>query len=170
MLKIHKKIITEIVEEKKKDARALAILLFGSVARGTAHKESDVDIEIIYEGGKYKDTYEFRYGIKVDFEFWSKKKLLNRVKKYPFLSYPYLEEKILYDPQGIAKKIKQNLKRYFKKNPKAKKIWEEWLKDYLKLKKKGVKRTDKEIIKSCKDFYDKLEIQFSKEHKVTRDF
>lgn len=170
MLSIHKKIIKEVIKEKKKDPKVVSILLYGSITRGTFHKDSDVDIEIIYEGGKYKDTCEFRYGIKVDFEFWPKKKLLNRIKKYPYLSYPYLEEKILFDPGGIAKEIKQTLKRYFKENPEAKKAWEEWLKKYLELKRKRIQRTDKEKIKSCNDFYDQLEIKFSKEHKVTRDF
>ena len=170
ILSVHKKIIQEVIEEKKKDPKVVSILLYGSIARGTAHKDSDVDIEIIYDGGKYKDSHEYRYGIKVDFEFWPKKKLLNRIKKYPFLSYPYLEEKILFDQQGIAKEIKQTLTKYFKENPEAKKAWEKWLKEYLELKRKRIQRTDEEKIKSCKDFYDQLEIKFLKEHKVTRDF
>ena len=170
MLKIHKKIIKEAVDEKKKDPKVVSILLFGSLARGTAHKKSDVDIEIIYDGGRYRDISEKRYGIKVDFEFWPKNKLLKRIEKYPFLSYPYLEEKILYDPTGFAKEIKDKLRAYFKKNPAALREWKKWTKKYLEFKKKGIERADMEKIKECKDFYDKLEIKFSKEHKVTRGF
>jgi len=170
MLSIHKKIIKEVIEEKKKDPKVVSILLYGSIARGTAHKGSDVDIEIIYDGGRYRDTHEYRYGIKVDLEFWPKKKLLGRIKNYPFLSYPYLEEKILFDPHGVAKGIKKTLTKYFKENPEARKAWEKWLKWYLSFKRKGIERTDEEKIKSCNEFYDKLEIKFSKEQKVTRDF
>lgn len=63
MLSIHKKIIQEVIEEMKKYPKVVSILLYGSIARRTAHKDSDIDIEIIYDGGRYKDTHEYRYGI-----------------------------------------------------------------------------------------------------------
>ena len=170
MLKVHNKIIKEIVEENKKDSKVVSILLYGNLARAVANKNSDVDIEIVYEGGKYKDISKKRYGIKVDLEYWPKKKLLDRIEKYPFLSYPYLEEKILYDPKVVMKKIKYKLNKYFKDNPEVLKEWKNWLKEYLSLKNKWIKRTEKERPKSCKEFYDKLEIKFSKEHKITRKF
>ena len=54
MLKVHNKIIKEIVEENKKDSKVVSILLYGSLARGVANKNSDVDIEIVYEGVNIK--------------------------------------------------------------------------------------------------------------------
>ena len=170
MLPVHKRIIKEVLREKKKESNVVSILLYGSLARGTATKKSDVDIEIIHSGSKYKDTHKYRYGIKVDFEYWPEKKLAKRIGNYPFLSYPYLEEKILYDPNGFAKNIKKQLEGYFKKNPEAMIEWKKWTKEYLEFKKKGIKRTNKEKVRSCKEFYDKLEIKFSKNHKVTRNF
>lgn len=170
MLPIYNKIIKEIIREKSKNPKVKSILLYGSLARGTSNKESDVDIEISHSGNKYKDIHEYRYGIKVDYEYWPERKLAKRIAKYPFLSYPYLEEKILYDPTGVAKKNKKQLKSYFNKNPKVKKEWNKWTKEYLEFKKKKIKRTNREKIKSCKEFYDKLEIKFSNNHKITRDF
>ncbi len=170
MLKIHKKIIKEIINEKKKDPKVVSILLYGSLARGKGHKKSDVDIEIVHSGKRYKDITEKRYGIKVDLEYWPENKLLSKVERHPFLSYPYLEEKILYDPKGVAEKIKTKLRIYFKKHPEVKKEWQKWLKQYLQLKKRRIKTTNKQRIKSCKKFYDELEIKFSKKHKITRNF
>lgn len=109
-----------MLNEKKKCPNIVSILLYGSIARGTASKDSDVDIEIIYNKGVYKSKEEYYHGIKVDFEYWPKQKLLNRIKNYPFLSYPYLEEKILYDPSGFAKDIKNILKGTLKKTKKQK--------------------------------------------------
>ncbi|MFW5705302.1 MAG: hypothetical protein ACOCXG_05690 [Nanoarchaeota archaeon] len=86
------------------------------------------------------------------------------------MSYPYVEEKILYDPTGIAKSLIDFLKRYFQDNEEVLKVWQNWTKEYLEFKKKGINRTDEEIINSCNSFYDSLEIKFSKKHKVTRDF
>jgi len=73
------------------------------------------------------------------------------LKKQPYLCYPYLSEKILYDPKGFAKKIKLQIREYFKKNPKAKKLWQDWEKDYAKKKKQGKK------IKPVEVFYKELE-------------
>lgn len=170
MLIIHQKIIKEELAELKKDPNVVSVLLYGSLARGTANKNSDVDIEIVYNNGKYKDTHHFRYKIKVDNEYWPKQMLSERIEKYPFLSYPYLEEKILYDPTGFAKNIQTRLKKYFKENPDTLREWKKWTEEYLEFKKKGIRRTNKEKIRSCKEFYDQMEIKFSNSHKVTRNF
>lgn len=170
MQELHKRIIKEILNEKKKDRKVISILLFGSLARGTATKKSDIDIEIIYDGGEYKEISEYRNRVKVDFEIWPKKKLKERIENYSYLSYPYLEEKILYDPQGFAKNIKSKLKKYFEKNKEARNAWKNWTEEYLKFKNGKIKEKDKEKIKSCKAFYDELELKFSREHKITRDF
>jgi hypothetical protein len=108
--------------------------------------------------------------VKVDIEFWPKNKLTKRIEKYPYLSYPYVEEKILYDSEDFAKNIQKRLKLYFKKNPEISKEWKKWLKAYLTAKNKGIKRTDKEKVEECKEFYDRLELKFSKEGKITRNF
>ena len=170
MLKLHNKIIKEVINEKKKDPKVISLLLYGSLARGTAHKESDVDIEVVYDCERYKDVSERRYGVKVDFEIWPKKKLIKRIENYPFLSYPYLEEKILYDPTGFAESIKKRLKTYFSRHPDALKAWKDWTKKYLMFKKKKNKMKDADKIREAKRFYDELEIRFSEKHKVTRNF
>jgi len=122
----HQKIIKEIIKEKKKDPKVISILLYGSFAKGTFHKKSDIDIEIIYKSKNYKTSHEIIEGIKIDYEFWPKEKLLNKLKKYPFLCYPYLSEKILYDPKNFAKKLKNKIKTYFKRNQKIGKTWKDW--------------------------------------------
>lgn len=163
--KLRQRIIKEIVDEKKKDPKVVSILLFGSMARGTHTESSDIDIEIIYdEGTKRIEVKEKRHGIDVDFEIWPKDKFIERIEKYPFLSYPYMEEKILFDPTGIVKEFKMKLKKYFEEHEEILKIWEKWKKVYLENKKYGKKQ------KSVKEFYDDLEIRFSKDHIVTRNF
>ncbi|MFW5705301.1 MAG: nucleotidyltransferase domain-containing protein [Nanoarchaeota archaeon] len=93
MLDVHKTIIDKVVEMKSKDSKVVAILLFGSVARGTATKNSDIDIEIIYDDGNYDDYCEFIDGIKVDYKIWPKNKFSNRIKKYPFCHIHMLKKK-----------------------------------------------------------------------------
>ncbi len=161
-LKFHRKIVKEVVEEYKKKPDTVAILLFGSLARRKAHNKSDVDIEVIHTGSKYKMIETKRYGIKLDIEMWPKKKLLERLKKKPYTCYPYMEEKILYDPFSFAKQYKKNVKKYFKSNKEVLKIWKEWTKNYLEEKKTGIKRTDKQKVNACNEFYKYLEKRFGK--------
>ena len=165
MTEVHQKIVNEIVEEHKKDKSTLAITLFGSLARGEEREDSDVDIEIISESAKkWELLKDKKYGIDVDLVICPKKHLLHQVKKYPYLCYDYLSEKIIYDPKRFMKDLKKKLKGYFDKHPEVVKFWENKLKIMKENKAKG--QDPKDAIKS----YDEAEILFSDEHKVTRDF
>lgn len=162
---IHQKIVNEIIDEQKKDPSVIVINIFGSLAQGLERLESDVDIEIVSTKAKeWKLIKQEKYGIKIDFEIWPKDKLLERIKKYPFLSYVFLKEKIVYDPGNFMKKINNQLKKYFDQNPKIAEFWEKKYKAMKKAKEEGEQPED--LIK----VYDEAEIRFSKKHKVTRDF
>ena len=165
MAKIHKKIINEIVEEQKKNSKVIAINLFGSVAEGKERSDSDVDIEIIInEGKEWNWIKQNKYGVHIDFVKCSKNHLLHQIEKYPYLCYDYLSEKIIYDPKGFMKDLKEKLKGYFDKHPEVVEFWEKKLKIMKENKAKG--QDPKDAIKS----YDEAEILFSDEHKITRDF
>jgi len=162
---IQQKIVDEIIEEQKKDPSVIAINIFGSVTLGLERPDSDVDIEIISaKAKKWQLIKKERYGIKIDFEIWPKDKLLERIEKYPFLSYVFLEEKIVYDPEGFMKKIINKLKRYFDKHPEVVEFWEQKYKTMREAKNKG-KQPENPL-----KVYDEAEIKFSAEHKVTRNF
>lgn len=156
MLKIHKKIIKEVVEKNKTNPKIIAILLFGSLAKGTANNKSDVDIEIIYTGNKWKEANEHINGIKVDYEYWPYKQLIKKLDNSPYLCYPYTYEKVLYDKNNFAKKLKLRVKRYFRENKEIETFWGKWEKEYLINKKRGKK------IKDVNIFYKELKKKFSK--------
>ncbi|MBD3313465.1 hypothetical protein GF345_03415, partial [Candidatus Woesearchaeota archaeon] len=115
---IQQKIADEIIEEQKKDGSVVAINIFGSVALGLERPDSDVDIEIISsKAEEWQLIKKERYGIKIDLEIWPKDKLLERIEDYPFLSYVFLKEKTVYDPEGFMKGIMDILRKYFDKHP-----------------------------------------------------
>jgi len=134
---VHQKIVREIVEEQKKDPSVIAITLFGSLARGEERSDSDVDIEVISKKAKKWELKqdERRYGIKIDFQITPKDKLIRNIKKYPYLCYDYLTEKILYDPEDFMKGIRKGLKGYFDKHPEVISFWEKKLKIMKKIRK-----------------------------------
>lgn len=165
MTEVHQKIVNEIVNKHKKDKSVVAITLFGSLAREEERPDSDIDIEIISESAKkWKLLKKKKYGIEIDLVICPKKHLFHQMKKYPYLCYDYLSEKVIYDPKGFMKEVKRKLKGYFDKHPEVVKFWKKKLKIMRKNKAKG--RDPKDAIKS----YDEAETLFSNEHKVTRDF
>jgi len=165
MPKVHQKIVQEILEKQKKDKSVIAITLFGSMARDEEKPNSDIDILVVSKKAKKWELLNTkRYGIKIDFEICPLKNLYHQIEKYPFLSYDYLSQKIIYDPEEIIKNIKKELKVYFDKHPEVVHFWEKKLKIMRENKSKG--KDSKDAVKS----YDEAEILFSDVHKITRNF
>ena len=165
MTRIHKRIVDEIIEEQKKNSKVITINLFGSVAEGNERPDSDVDIEIIInEGKEWKWFKQNKYGIHIDFVRCSKNHLLYQIEKYPYLCYGYLDEKVIYDPEGFMKEVKKKIGNYMNKHSEVVRFWENKLKIMKKNKAKG--QDPKHAIKS----FDGAEILFSDEHRVTRDW
>jgi len=154
MNKIQKRILQEIVKEQRKDKKVIGVLLFGSLARGTEHASSDIDIEIIHAGERYQTKKEIKCGVPIDYELTPIHQLLKRLEKTPYLTYPYLGEKILYDRTGELRTIKNTIQKHFAKNRNTLIFWQQWEKKYLKAKKQG-----KKII-SVETFYSLLKKKF----------
>lgn len=165
MTKTHEKIVNEIVDKYKKKESTVAITLFGSLARNEEREDSDVDIEIISENEKeWKLLKDKKYGIDIDLVICPKKHLLYQVKKYPYLCYDYLDEKIIYDPDKFILEIKSELELYFDKHPEVVSFWKE--KHKIMKENKAKEQDPKNAVKT----YDDAEILFSKEHRITRNF
>tara|TARA_Y100000310_G_scaffold183659_1_gene183788 strand:- start:46 stop:552 length:507 start_codon:yes stop_codon:yes gene_type:complete len=162
---IHKRIVDEIIEEQKKNSKVIAINLFGSVAEGKERSDSDVDIEIIInEGKEWNWIKQKKYGVYIDFVKCSKNHLLHQIENYPYLCYGYLDEKVIYDPEGFMVEVKKKVKSYMNQHPKVVKFWENKLRIMKKNKAKG--QDPKDAIKS----FDEAEILFSTKNKLTRDW
>ncbi len=161
---LHQKILREIVEEKRKDPSVVAISVFGSVARGEEKEDSDIDLEIVSTEEKgWRIFQKEREGISVTYEMWPEQKFLERVRQYPFLSYCYVKEKIVYDPKQILQGVVNQLRIYFSKHPEVVQFWEDKYKEIREAKSRRVSI-------SPIDVYDEAEIEFSGSHSVTRDF
>ncbi len=165
MPEIHRRIVREIIEEEKIKPGIIAINVFGSLAKGNEKLNSDIDIQIVSKCATiWSLENKDRYGIKIDFEIYPMRKLKERVEKYPFLCYIYLDSKTVYDPADFMREILEDINKYFKDNPKVLKFWVEKQKIKEDLKKKGL---GEGFTVKC---YDEAEILFSGEHRVTRDF
>ncbi len=97
-----------IVEELGKDARVLAILLFGSTAKGSWGEESDLDLLVITDGDVelYDETLglSLRYSVPIEAVFLSLNDLLMHISLRSTLMLGVLEGySVLLDRVGIGR-------------------------------------------------------------------
>lgn len=95
-----------IADELSRDLRVLAAVLFGSVAKGKAGEESDLDLLIITEGGiELNDelyALAFKYDIPIEATFMSFEELLSHIQaKTTFLLGVLEGYEVLHDRAGI---------------------------------------------------------------------
>jgi len=151
----HEKIVNSLVKKYKADKNVVGIYIFGSLAKGTAHEKSDVDIELIFMEAKkpYELKKKIIEGISIDLSCYRLDQFEKDFSKDYFLHYAVIDYKIIYDPKGILRKHLPKVKRYFKEHPDTLKFWKEketkW-KEYKKLGKKGKTETYFEIMKELK--------------------
>ncbi len=96
-----------IAWELGRDDRILAIILFGSVAKGLSSSESDLDLLIITKSGEelYDEVYEmsFKYDIPIEAIFLSLDGFLAHITQRTTLILGVLEGyEVLHDQVGLA--------------------------------------------------------------------
>lgn len=149
------RILSKKSGELKKDSNVLGFYLIGSMARGTATKNSDIDIEVIYSSRKsYKLKDEFIEGTKIGLGLDSLNGFIEECEEHPENAYILLNSKILYDPKGVIFRYTKKVKAFFKMNPEILKYWEENYAEYQRLKK--AKKSRKTYFDAVKELNKKI--------------
>lgn len=96
-----------IAGELGRDEKVLAVVLFGSVAKGTSSEESDVDLLVITDGDVelYDEVYElsFKYAVPLEAIFVSFDDFLLHARLRSTLLLGVIEAyDVLYDRVGVA--------------------------------------------------------------------
>ena len=78
-------------------------MLIGSVARGDAYPESDLDFYILLEDGQKKFHSEMREDILVEYKSADFNQIQINFKNNPMELYSFLEGKTLFDKSGELK-------------------------------------------------------------------
>jgi hypothetical protein len=121
----HDVVLEKLHRESRNNPNALGFLLIGSVAKRTHTAKSDLDTITILVAGKpssgiYKTNVD---GIHVDGIYFTYDVLVESIIKVPYLLYPLVNSKILYDPENIIKPLVEQVEKYFKENPEIEKEW-----------------------------------------------
>ncbi|GMR68779.1 MULTISPECIES: nucleotidyltransferase domain-containing protein [Bacillus] len=104
----HKKLVKTIVAEILSIDKITGCMLIGSVARGDAYPDSDLDFYILLEDGQKKKFHsETREDILVEYKSADFNLIQVNFKNNPMELYSFLEGEILFDKSGELKKLKE---------------------------------------------------------------
>ncbi|PFV82367.1 DNA polymerase subunit beta [Bacillus sp. AFS059628] len=104
----HKKLVQTIVAEILSIDKVIGCMLIGSVARGDAYPDSDLDLYFLLEDGQKKKFHsETREDILVEYKYADVNQILVNFKNNPMELYSFLEGEILFDKSGELKKLKE---------------------------------------------------------------
>ncbi|PRT04637.1 DNA polymerase subunit beta [Bacillus wiedmannii] len=104
----HKKLAQTIVAEILSIDKVNGCMLIGSVVRGDAYPDSDLDFYILLEEGQKKKFHsETREDILVEYKSADFNQIQVNFKNNPMELYSFLEGKILFDKSGELKKLKE---------------------------------------------------------------
>lgn len=134
----HEKILEQLLEKAKSDPNTLGFLVFGSVASGTHHQKSDIDVITVLRKQKPSAGLENTEvdGIKVGNLFFTDEILTQSINTVPYLLHPLGNAKLLFDREKTIKPLLKQIKDYFDENPE---IENEWNRYYKQLKEEKIK-------------------------------
>ena len=126
----HERILEQLLLKAKNDHNIVGFLVFGSVATGTNHEKSDIDVITIFRKQKpssgIKNTVTD--GIKIGNVFFTHEILTRSVKTVPYLLHPLGNAKLLFDRENMIEPLLKEIKDYFNENPELENAWSRYYK------------------------------------------
>ncbi len=122
----HIRVLGGLLEEAKKDPNTLGYMVIGSVARGTHHEKSDIDVITVLRSHKPSWGIDKMNvdGLVVDSLYMTQEVVKRSVDTVPYLLHTLVDAKLLYDREGAVEPLLEEIREYFDDNPE---IGEEWV-------------------------------------------
>lgn len=124
----HDELLEKLVAEAENDPNTLGFLVFGSVAIGTQHEDSDIDVITALRKNKPASgiSNTMRDGIKVGNIFFTYDVLVHSVETVPYLLHPLGEAKLLFDRESTIEPLLERIMAYFVDHPEMVAEWDEY--------------------------------------------
>ncbi len=122
----HIRVLGELLDEAKRDPNTLGYMVIGSVARGTHHEKSDIDVITVLRSHKPSWGIDKMNvdGLVVDSLYMTQEVVKRSVDTVPYLLHTLVDAKLLYDREGAVEPLLEEIREYFDDNPE---IGEEWV-------------------------------------------
>jgi len=154
----HDQILEQLLLKAKSNSNTLGFLVFGSVASGTNHEKSDIDVITILRKHEPSSGLENTViqGIKVGNIFFTYDVLSHSVNTVPYLLHIVSNAKLLFDRENTIRPLLDKINDYFVENPEIVDEWNRYYKQLREEKKQfGYEKTT--II----DVWNELETRYS---------
>jgi Nucleotidyltransferase domain len=108
--RLHEAVLEKVLAVHRADAGVLGVLLCGSLARGTAREDSDIDLLLVLADDEAKRSYRKHYGsIVVEQNArtpadWIQQFTPSRIRDESW-GYAFLDGVILHDPHGEVARL-----------------------------------------------------------------
>jgi hypothetical protein len=121
----HEIILRKLLTAAESNPNTLGFLVFGSVATGTHTEQSDIDTLTVLQKSKPSSGIKNTIidGIKVGNMFFTREILIQSVKTVPYLLYPLVNAKLLYDRENAISPLLKEIKKYFDENSAVRNKW-----------------------------------------------
>jgi len=105
------RVAEQVVEELQANEDVIGCAVLGSTARGDVHPKSDIDLLALVKGsGVYEWERRIVQNIVVNIALRSPDVLERMAQDHPHTIWGLKESRILYDPQGILRSLKDEVK------------------------------------------------------------
>jgi len=121
----HRDILPEVVEILAQKHPECAIVLVGSVRRGTERPDSDLDLAIIVpEDCKKRTDQTWRHkGILMCLCYLGRDWMDQTLREQPYVFWPFSLGEVLHDPYGVAAGFQQRAGAFFAEHPDIVELW-----------------------------------------------
>jgi predicted nucleotidyltransferase len=111
----HKNLVREISNDCLAKDEIIGLMLIGSVARGDAYPESDLDLYFLLENGLSKKFHsEVKNNILIEYKYADFNQVQLNLENNPMEIYSFLDGKILFDKKGFLNQLTQIAQRKYK--------------------------------------------------------
>jgi predicted nucleotidyltransferase len=126
----HEQMLEQLLVKARSDSNTLGFLVFGSVASGTQHEKSDIDIMTILRNQKPSSGIENTMidDTKVGNIFFTYEIFTHSVNTVPYLLHPLGNAMLLFDRESIIEPLLKEIKNYFDENPEIENAWSRYYK------------------------------------------
>jgi hypothetical protein len=121
----HEIILNQLLEEAEDNPNIIGFLVFGSVATGTHTEQSDIDTLTVLQKNKPSSGIKNTIidGIKVGNMFFTHEILVQSVRTVPYLLFPLVETKLLFDRENTINSLLKEINEYFNENSEIRNKW-----------------------------------------------
>jgi predicted nucleotidyltransferase len=103
----HRKLVETILKDCVSKEEYIGLMLIGSVARGDAYPDSDLDLYYLLENGHHKMFHsEIKENVLIEYKYADFEQVKLNYKKNPMEIYSFIDGKILYDKKGLLQQLK----------------------------------------------------------------